>query len=233
MTGPHAGPPEPDDDDRTGLLRDDDPVPMVLSSSWDQAEAKLYPAVTTRPDLYQRVLTVVARTVERLRGLGPSTGALLAAAERGPELVSDVMAENGLSAYELDLDLLARAALAMRHREVLAEQGARRRLRLIAQGRRSGQRWVVVEERGARDGDPFQPYQRVEVEVLTGRALLVTARGDDEFRTVLHAVEEVRVDLATGALTEAPGDGAASASHRTALAREDDATARKQQPDGA
>ena len=69
MTGPKIDPPAPDDD-RTALLRDDDPVPMMTSASWDQAEAKLYPAVTTRPDLYQRVLTIVARTVEHLRGLG-------------------------------------------------------------------------------------------------------------------------------------------------------------------
>ena len=53
-----------------GLLSDDGPVPMQLAASWDQAEAKLYPAVTTRPDLYQRVLTVVRLTVDRLRALG-------------------------------------------------------------------------------------------------------------------------------------------------------------------
>lgn len=223
MTGPQV----PDDDAGRALLRDDDPVPMVLSSSWDQAEAKLYPAVTTRPDLYQRVLTIVARTVERLRGLGPSTGALLAAAERGPELVGEVMAEHGLSAYELDLDLVARAALAMRHREVTAEQAARRRLRLVAEGHRAGARWVVVEERGAREGDPFMPYSRLEVEVATGRALLVTARGDDEFRTVLHTVEELRVDLATGAVDEPERGAVAPVSHPGVEAREAWVTARK------
>lgn len=227
MSGTHGEGPTPDDG-RAHLLRDDDPVPMALSASWDQAEAKLYPAVTTRPDLYQRVVTIVARTVERLRGLGPSTGALLAAAERGPELVSDVMAENGLSAYELDLDLLARAALAMRHREVASEQAARRRLRLIAEGHRAGRRWVVVEEKGYSEGDPFMPYQRLEVHVATGRALLVTARGDDEYRTVVHGVEELRVDLATGGLGEAPEGHAAPVLHPSATARESDAATRKQ-----
>ncbi|MCW2616202.1 MAG: hypothetical protein JWN08_3196 [Frankiales bacterium] len=219
MTGRENEPTRPDEAS-AALLRDDDAVPMQLSSSWDQAEARLYPAVTTRPDLYQRVLTIVARTVERLRGLGPSTGALLAAAERGSELVSEVMVEHGLSAYELDLDLLAGAALAMRHREVAAEQAARRRLRLVAEGHRAGRRWVVLEERGHSDGDPFMPYQRLEVEVGTGRALLVTARGDDEFRTVLHGVEELRVDLTTGALEEAAAGGVAPTSHPGRTERE-------------
>lgn len=232
MTGSHDHPTGPDDAS-AALLRDDAAVPLQLSSSWDQAEAKLYPAVTTRPDLYQRVLTVVARTVERLRGLGPSTGALLAASERGPELVSEVMSEHGLSAYELDLDLLARAALAMRHREVVAEQGARRRARLVAEGHRAGRRWVVVEEHGAFEGDPFMPYRRLEVEVRTGRALLVTARGDDEFRTVLHAVEELRVDPATGAVDEPEDGGVAPTSHPSAAAREEHVTQRKGEPSDA
>lgn len=227
MTARETGPPAPEGD-RSELLRDDDHVPLQLSSSWDQAEAKLYPAVTTRPDLYQRVLTIVAHTVERLRGLGASTGALLAAADQRGGLVSDVMAEHGLSAHELDLDLLAQAALAMRHREVIVEQSARRRLELIAEGHRKGQQWVVVEESGFSEGDPFLPYQRLEVEVATGRTLLVTARGDDEFRAVLHDVEELRVDLTTGGLGEAPEGSAASASHSSAETREADAAARKQ-----
>ena len=213
--GPGEQDPSPDD-----LVPDDGPVPMQLAASWDQAEARLYPAVTTRPDLYQRVLTVVRLTVDRLRALGSSTGALLAAAEQGPALVSEVMSEAGLSAYELDLDLLARAALAMRHREVTAEQTVRRRLRLVAQAHRAGQQWVVLEERGHGEGDPFVPYTRLEVEVATGRALLVTTRADADFRTVLHGVEQLVLDLGTGVLDE-PLDGpVATSSHPSALERE-------------
>ncbi len=231
MTGPQDNPVP--GEGLAGMLRDDDPVPLQLSSSWDSAEAKLYPAVTTRPDIYQRVVTIVAHTVERLRGLGPSTGALLAAADRGPELVSEVMVDHGLSAYELDLDLLARAALAMRHREVTAEQAARRRLRLVAEALRAGRRWAVVEERGEHGGDPFLPYSRLEVEVGTGRALLVTARGDDDFRLVLHGVEELRLDLATGALDEPEGGSVAQALHADAQAREEHAARLKRDVGGA
>ena len=243
MTGPDRPDPdaahddEPshtDHEDRTraddALLPDDGPVPMLLAASWDQAEAKLYPAVTTRPDLYQRVLTVVRLTVDRLRALGPSTGALLAAAEQGPALVSEVMSEAGLSAYELDLDLVARAALAMRHREVVAEQGARRRLRRVAQGHRSGQAWVVLEEKGDAEGDPFVPYTRLEVEVATGRALLVTTRADEDFRAVVHGVEQLRVDLETGWVEEPVGGPVATALHPSAAEREAHAASLRGQP---
>lgn len=207
-------------DEAAALLRDDEQVPMLTSASWQQAEAKLYPAVTTRPDIYQRVLTIVRLTVDRLRALGPSTGALLAAAARGPELVCEVMSDNGLSAHELDVDLLARAALAMRHREAVAEQKARHRLRLIAAAHRAGQDWVVLEEGGFADGDPFAPYTRFEAQVATGRALLVTARGDEDFRSVVHAVEELRIDLRTGDVEEAADGSAAATTHHSGEARE-------------
>ena len=173
------------------------PSPWSSPRPGTQAEAKLYPAVTTRPDLYQRVLTIVARTVERLRGLGPSTGALLAAAERGPDLVAEVLAEHGLSASELDLDLLARAALAMRHREVSAEQAARRRLRLVAEGHRAGHAGSSSRSAGTARATRSCPTSGSRWRCHRP-GLLVTARGDDEFRHVLHAVEELRVDLADG-----------------------------------
>lgn len=214
MTG-HDGDPRDE-----AMLHDDGPVPVQVAASWDQAEAALYPAVTTRPDLYQRVLTIVRLTVDRLRALGPSTGALLSAAEQGPALVTEVMAEAGLPGFELDLDLVARAAFAMRHREVAAEQAARRRLRLVAQAHRAGQAWVVVEEQGFAEGDPFIPYTRLEVEVATGRALLVTARADADFRSVLHGVELLRLDLRTGSVEEPVDGGAATAMHPSAAARE-------------
>ena len=217
MTGPADRPAQ---EDHEALLPDDGPVPMELAASWDQAEARLYPAVTTRPDLYQRVLTIVRLTVDRLRALGPSTGALLAAAEQGPGLVTEVMVEAGLSAYELDLDLLARAALAMRHREVAAQQLVRRRLRLVAQAHRAGQEWVVLEEKGFSEGDPFVPYTRLEVEVSTGRALVVTTRADEDFRTAVHAVEQLRLDLDTGSMEELTAGDVAPTLHATSGDRE-------------
>jgi hypothetical protein len=181
---------------------DDAPVPMLRSLAWQQAEARLYPAVTSRPDVYQRAVRIVALLVGRLRLLGTSTSALLAAADRGPELVVEVLTESGMSGAELDLALLAEAALAMRHREVVGAQATARRLRTLSGARQSGQDWVVVEEQGYAEGDPFVPYHRLEVEVSTGRALFVTATATEDYTDVIHAVEVLRVDLVTGSVEE-------------------------------
>jgi hypothetical protein len=179
---------------------DDDPVPPLVAASWQRAETLAYSTVTERPDLYQEVVRLVRRTADHLRLLGPGTSALLSAHERGPELVAAVADDSGIPAWDLDLGVVAGASLALRYREVRAEQAARRRLRRIEEGFAAGQAWVVVEETGAREGDPFLPYERLEVEVATGRALLVTAEPDDDYRGCVHRVRAVRLDLGTGAV---------------------------------
>jgi hypothetical protein len=180
---------------------DDGPVPTLLAASWEQAEARLYPAVLERPDLYQRNVRLVRATADHLRLLGPSTSALVAAAERGAEVVAAVADDDGSSVVELDLELVARAALALRYREVRAEQATRRRLRRVHEAGAAGAPWVLVEENGASEGDPFLPYSRLEVSTATGAGLLVTAAPDDEYRGVVHQVRRVHLDLSTGELT--------------------------------
>lgn len=180
---------------------DDGPVPSLLAAAWEQAEARLYPAVLERPDLYRRNVHLVRATADHLRLLGPGTSALVAAADRGAELVAAVAADDGSPTAELDLELVARAALALRYREVRAEQATRRRLRRVDQARAAGSPWTVVEETGAPDGDPYRPYSRLEVAPATGAGLLVTAAPDDDYAGVVHQVRRVDLDLATGQLT--------------------------------
>jgi hypothetical protein len=183
---------------------DDEPVPPALLVAWQQAETAAYTTVTERPDLYERAIRLVRRTADHLRLLGGGTGALMAAAERGPQLVAAVVQDSGIAPGDLDLDVIARAALALRYREVLGEQAALRRLHRLVEGRRAGQTWVVVEETGAAEGDPFLPYSRLEVEAGTGRAVLVTTVPDDDFRGVVHQVRALHLDLGTGAMGSEP-----------------------------
>jgi hypothetical protein len=183
---------------------DDEPVPPALLASWQQAETAAYSTVTERPDLYERVIQLVRRTADHLRLLGGGTSALVAAAERGPQLVAAVVDDTGISSGDMDPDVIARAALALRYREVRGEQAALRRLHRLAEGRSAGQAWVVVEETGSAEGDPFLPYSRIEVEASTGRAVLVTTLPDDDFRGVVHQVRALRLDLGTGAVAPEP-----------------------------
>ena len=188
--------------DDSGDLEEDEPtIPADMVDSWRTAEAQLFGALVEVPELYRGVVAMVGDTVDRLRRLGPSTGALLNAAPTIAALVRDGL-EDGSPAGRIDPDLAGRAALAVRHREVIAEQGSARRVKLLAAARAGQRDWVVLEESGDWAGDPFLPYRRLEAHATTGQALLVTASPADDFRTCQHAVEVLRVDLDTGRVEE-------------------------------
>jgi len=198
---------------------DDAPVPPLVAASWQRAETLAYSTVTERPDLYQQVVRLVRLTADHLRLLGPGTSALLSAEQRGPELVAEVAEDSGIPVWDLDLDVVAGAAMALRYREVRGEQAARERLRRVAEGRSAGRAVVVLEESGDPEGDPFLPYTRLDVEVATGRAVLVTTLPDDDFGGVVHGVRAVQVDLETGSVRPDP-DRPDVASYPDAAARD-------------
>ena len=65
------------------------PVPPAVLRSWDQAEAKIFPLVMARPEVYERALGMIADLAARLRETCPDLPALLAAHERGADLVTE------------------------------------------------------------------------------------------------------------------------------------------------
>ncbi len=212
-------------DDRT----DGDAVPHELVVRWRRAEERLSLTALVAPEVFQRSLELVGRTVDHLRRLGPGHGPLLAANARGGRLVADALdlgAPDGLTAG--DLDVVAEAALALRHREVLAERTAQRRVAVLDAARSRGQAWVVLETSGDPAGHPFVPYRRLEAHAGTGRAVLVTTGPDAELAGCLHSVEPVLVDLDSGALRELGDDRVAATTHGGADEREQQAAVLRQ-----
>lgn len=176
----------------------DDQVAAEDAAAWKQGEERLYLAVLGDVGLYQQTMTLVGAVLDHLRSRDAGVSGLLTAAAQGPALVAEAAREAAVSAAGIEPRLVADAALALRHREVIAERECLHRLEVMDEARRRGTTRVVLEESGEFAGDPFRPYRRVEVEVATGRALMVSARPDEEFRRCVHAVEPLRVDLRTG-----------------------------------
>lgn len=183
---------------------DEPPVPPATAASWRTAETQLFGPLVNQPDLYRVVVVLVGETVGRLRRLGPSTAALSDAAASIATLVRDVQEHGGVPAHGIDPDLVGRAALALRHREVVAEKATARRRELLATARAEQLPWVVLEEAGDWAGDPWAPYRRLEAQAASGRALLVTTTIDDDFRTCQHTVEVLHIDLDTGRVEQPP-----------------------------
>lgn len=207
---------------------DETPFPPALVAAWQQGEGQLFGPLLQQPDHYQRAVLLIGAFLQSLRALGPSTVALLTAATTGSQTVAAVAAERQISTAGLDLNLVSMAALAMRHREVVAAQASASRRRRLADARAHGADWVVLEESGDWSGDPFLPYRRLEAHASTGRALRVSADPDDEFRRCQHTVEEFVVDLTSGALRES---GGARSTHTDADAREQEVSVRRAQVD--
>jgi len=206
MAGPGSGPessgPESAGAPAVGLpglpgLPGGQEVPHVVLRSWDQAEARLFPTIMARPDVYQRSVALIQRLLGRLRETCLDLPALLAAHERGGDLVADLAGEADTG---IQPDLVAAAACAMRYRELLALLAAQGRRAALAQARDQGQSWVVVEETGSADRAPFVPYQRIEAEAGTGRAVIISIEPDETLSRAVHRLDEGQIDLVTGAL---------------------------------
>ncbi|MGH3196829.1 MAG: hypothetical protein ACRDNT_13025 [Streptosporangiaceae bacterium] len=96
--------------------------------------------------------------------------------------------------------LLAAAACAMRYRELAALTAVRRRLAAMARAREQGLSWAVVEESGQADRAPYVPYQRIEAEVESGRAVIVSIGPDETLSRAVYRLDAGQIDVASGAL---------------------------------
>jgi len=172
-------------------------IPPEVLRSWDEAEARLFPLVMARPDLYQQALSMVGQLVSRLRETCPDLATLMAEHQRGGDLAAGEMAGGPAG---LQPKLVAAAACAMRYRELVAARAAQDRLAALAQAREQGLTWAVVEETGSADRAPYIPYLRIEAEVSSGRAVVVSIEPDETLSRAVHRLDEGQIDLVTGGL---------------------------------
>lgn len=174
-------------------------IPPAVLRSWDEAEARLFPQVMARPDLYEQSISMIQRLLGRLREACPDLPTLVAAHERGGDLAADDLA-SGVVAAGIRPDLVAAAACAMRYRELVASQAVHERLAALARARTEGLSWVVVQETGSPDRAPYVPYQRIEAEVASGRAIIVSIEPDETMSRAVHRLDEGWIDVLTGRL---------------------------------
>jgi hypothetical protein len=189
---------EPGGGDVSGEQAGGPDIPSAVLRSWDEAEARLFPLVMARPDLYQQSVGMIQRLLGRMRETCPDLPTLLAAHERGGDLVAGDLA-SGLAAG-IRPDYVAAAACAMRYRELVASLAAHGRLAALARARGQGLSWVVVAETGSPDRAPYVPYQRIEAEVASGRAVIVSIEPDETLSGAVHRLDEGWIDLVTGSL---------------------------------
>ncbi len=189
-------------------------VPARTLRSWDEAEARLFPLIMSRPEAYKRALVLIQETLGQLRNSCTDIPALLAQSARGAALLADATggeAAGGGEAADGDpddrdfltgirLDLIAAAACAMRYRELRAALADRERMEALAGARARGESWAVVEESGDVARVPYLPYQRVEAHVPSGRAVIISIEPDETLSRPVWRLDEATLDPVTGRL---------------------------------
>ena len=196
MAGPGSGPAS-SGPDSAGAQSAGPEVPRAVLRSWDEAEARLFPTIMARPDVYQQAVSLIQQLLGRLRETCLDLPSLLAAHERGGDLV-DELAEGADAGIQPGL--VAAAACAMRYRELVASLAAQGRLAALTRARDQGESWAVVAETGSEDRAPFVPYQRIEAEPGTGRAVIISIEPDETLSRALYRLDQGQIDLATGGL---------------------------------
>jgi hypothetical protein len=194
-------------------------VPAQTLRSWDEAEARLFPLIMSRPEAYKRALILIQETLGQLRNSCDDIPALLAESARGAALLAGDTAAGDTAAGDtaggeralgdpderdfltgIRLDLIAAAACAMRYRELKAALADRGRMEALAGARARGESWAVVEEAGDLARVPYLPYQRVEAHVPSGRAVIVSIEPDETLSRPVWRLDEATLDPATGRL---------------------------------
>ena len=164
-----------------------DPTAM-LAAHWDESERRLYPVATTNPDAYQsavRLVRAVADTLAEVEDLDALAGQW----ERRSDLVDEALRVSGdIAGYRLPEPEIAGAAFAIRRRELLAEQAEQRRRDRIAAAREAGQAWAVVHEQGDLNAGLVDPYQRIDLHLATGLAVVSTVEPDPSTMTPTYVV---------------------------------------------
>lgn len=195
-------------------------VPADLQQSWNRSAEQLFSSALSRPDIYQRVTTLIGKTAAMLRDRHAGAIELIAAAQSPDDLLSDVMAgDDRLSLDELDPFGLVGAACAMRYREVVEESAALTRRDALATA--DPDQWVVLVESGPPAGDVFVSYRRLEAHRNSGLALAIATRPDNDFTGCVHSIDILRIDIGSGALLGPPDGMESSVEYSTAAAREE------------
>ena len=191
-----------------------------LGSQWRAAAEGAFNGLAQSPERYIAAGRLVAAWLDRLRALPPvpaagahasgsgypderddeaAVAALLAAWDARASRTADSETAS-LPVTSAEREALIATAFAIRYTEVADWLVLRQRRRTMAGAAGSPGKWVILDEAGDANGDPFIAYRRIEVDPVTGHGVLVETRPDDSFTRAIHEVHLIRVDPLTGEL---------------------------------
>lgn len=167
-------------------VSDADPT-AVLAAHWNESERRLYPTATTNPDAYQSAVKLVRAVADALAAVCDLEDLAERWEHRSAILDEAVRATGEPVAYGLT-EATAGCGFAIRRRELLAERAERQRRESIDAARRAGQVWAVIHDQGDLGSGLVDPYQRMEMHLPTGLAVVSMVEPDPSTMTPVYVV---------------------------------------------
>jgi hypothetical protein len=164
---------------------------------WREAENRLYPVVTVRPELYEAAIGVVRSLADHL-GRVPDQDALVTsylASTTDGDLAAAGIDRESISP-ELEVDVVRDAAYQIRARELAQRAQADGTALAILRARKSGDATAVLWAQGNDELAP--PYRNVEMSLATGFAVSVSTEYDPDTLGPLYVLEGFQLDPETG-----------------------------------
>jgi hypothetical protein len=169
-------------------------VDGAVVAAWARAEETLYAPLLADPQGYERVVQLVGALATHLRQNVGDVDGLVAASNRGAELVAEVTPEAMLPWVPFEVAL--QAACAIRYRELRMAADRANRLFLLADAARSGASWVRIVDPGSTVVARVAPA--LIVHVGSGVAIRCTTEMDPETGGAVFVSCPVTVDRTTG-----------------------------------
>jgi hypothetical protein len=170
------------------------PVDEALLRRWTEAEARLYPVVLVRPELYQVYIRLVRSIADEL-GSSSSIEELAERFQGAEELVRQAAARLDIPVQDMDIGLVAGAAFAHGYRGMLQDRHRDEARDRIREARERGDEWVVVYQTGT---PAVPPYRRLEMHLSDGAGIHSFVELDPETGGPVYGMETIQLDAQTG-----------------------------------
>ena len=165
---------------------------------WREAENKLYPVVTVRPELYQAAIGVVRSLADHLDGVPDLDALVTSYLASTPAADLDAAGIDASELHpELDADMVRDAAYQIRSRELTQRASVESAQLAIDRARKAGDATAVLYRHGAEETQP--PYRHVEMSLATGFAVSRSTEYNPDTLTPLYVLEGFQLDPDTGA----------------------------------
>lgn len=183
---------------------DRDPT-AVLAAYWNESERRLYPTATTNPDAYQAAVRLVRAVVDALAPVSGLDELARRWEQRGGILDEAARSAGAATAHGLADETLG-AGFALRRREILEERAARRRRQRIEAAQEQGHDWAVIHEQGDLGSGLADPYQRVELHLRSGLAVVSMVEPDPSTMAPVYVVMVTAMGDGDGSAAEVDAD---------------------------